>query len=468
MTESTNTTLPILLLLDPWLDNELRAEQLVPRVREGVSRVFRLSEYGVTRSRRSADEIAWDTWLGAADQLLAAAEEHLQQHPELTPHYYLAGRAPLPLFAYMGIRLSKWAKVDVINLDDEWRDVPIRRSDSTGVFFTTVQALDTMNDAGKVAVFVSTAHTMDLDAIKAYMRERGEVLAGALELSTGGVLRMLTAETADAAAAQLDRELQAVRRRFPRHTGLVMFIGGPAQLAVMAGHFVNPHIHGPAEFPNFAGGVYLPALRFPRVTRDEKLEILALAANPDDRPIHTDVELRDLEIVLRDTFAGDRVELVKKIALTVDEFLWSLHRHDPHVLHLSAHGSTAGDVGLVTAANRLEVVPVEGFVRALRSVRGRLRLVVLNACHSAALAEQLRPFVDYVIGVDRPLHDRTAIAFTRGFYRALGFGKSVADALEAGRVQVEVNNLPGADDIRGFARPGFDPNAWVPLPRPRG
>lgn len=473
----TTKILPIVLLLDPWRDNPIRPEQVLPQV-AGNPELLQLSRFAVTQTRRSAEDIAWTEWLNGADAMLAAAEDLAAAHPDHEVHYYLSGRAALPLFAYIGIHLSKWARVTVINYyvpsgapdgAGEWHHVELRPAKGADEqpFFTNVQRINTLDDIGKVAVFVSTEHIIEMEKIRAYMRAQGHPIAGVVEMGTGGERRMLTAETAGAAAAQLDSELQGLRRHFPRHTGVVLFIAGPAQLAVMAGRAVNPNIQGPVEFPNNTPTQYVPALRYPRpaAPRDEKLQILMLGASPNDSRIDFETEFRDSERSLRDTFALDRFEFFFKFAVTTDELMWALNRYDPHVIHLSAHGSQEGEITVLDPTGKSHAVPMEAFIRAIRANARRLRVVILNACYSAVVAEQLRAHVDYTIGIDEPIHDRTAAAFARGFYRALGFGRDLANALEQGRTQVLAENLPKADKIQGFARPGFDPKSWVPFPK---
>ncbi|MCY1071189.1 SAVED domain-containing protein [Nannocystis sp. RBIL2] len=469
MAESQNKQLHIVIVLDPWRDNEIRTEQFEGQIPSGRQHVLRLSEFGVVQTARSATEIAWDAWLDAADEMIESAAEHARRLPDHDVHYYLTGRAALPLFAYVATRLSKWATITVLNrYENEWHHVPIRRppEGTRAPFFSAVRQLDGLDGSGKVAVFVSTEHTMDFAMIREYMKEQGTAIAGVLEISTNGVRRLITDANADSASDQLDREIQGIRRRFHQHTGLVIFVAGPAQLAAMVGRSINPNIHGPVEFPNYAATSYVPALRYPRRIESETLRILALGASPrDEARLDIDTEFRELKHKLRDAIDSPRFELFAETAVTTDDLMWCMNAHDPHVVHLSAHGSEAGDICLVDPANKGRPVPMAGIVRALRAAGPNVRVVVVNACFSAKLAVELQRYFDFVIGVDQPLNDKTAISFTKGFYRALAFGKSLESALEQGRAQVEADNRPGADDIRGYCKEGFDSRGWIPLPR---
>lgn len=41
------------------------------------------------------------------------------------------------------------------------------------------------------------------------------------------------------------------------------------------------------------------------------------------------------------------------------------------------------------------------------------------------------------------IHDKAAIAFTIGFYQALGAGRTIEDAYKLGCVQIRLQDIPG-------------------------
>lgn len=358
----------LLLLLDPWYDNEVFADQIAPQLPGEPPIVLRLSEFGLTRTRHSDTEIAWSDWWAAADAMLEAAEVHRQAHPTDDVHYYISGRAALPLFAYIGIRLSKWAAVTVVNRHHAgaWHHIATAPPEGGGEgdpFFNRV-AHTSLEQDGKIAVFIATEHTFDREKVLAYMRGQGHKLGGILEMTTEG-RQLLTADNAGAAAAQIDRELQSMRSHFGRQTGVIMFIAGPAHLATIAGRAVNTHIQGAVEFPNHARDRYVPALRFPRAERGERLSILTLGASPNrGGALDFATEFRDAEAMLRNA-AGGRYVWNVGLAVTVDEMMRLLHEHDPHIIHLSAHGSKTGELGLLDETGGLQVVPAQAVVELL-------------------------------------------------------------------------------------------------------
>jgi len=83
--------------------------------------------------------------------------------------------------------------------------------------------------------------------------------------------------------------------------------------------------------------------------------------------------------------------------------------------------------------------------------------VVLNACDSLAAARAIAPYVECAVGMAEPVGDEAAIAFAGAFYRTLGYGRSMAEAVELGRSAIEAAGFAGADEVHLVPRPGLDP-----------
>jgi hypothetical protein len=68
--------------------------------------------------------------------------------------------------------------------------------------------------------------------------------------------------------------------------------------------------------------------------------------------------------------------------------------------------------------------------------------VVLNACFSDAQAEPLRGVVDCVVGMRGAIGDAAARSFAVGFYRALGYRRSVGNAVAQAVATMAAMQLP--------------------------
>lgn len=82
-----------------------------------------------------------------------------------------------------------------------------------------------------------------------------------------------------------------------------------------------------------------------------------------------------------------------------------------------------------------------------------VRLVFLNACHSAAQVQAIVEHVGFVIGIDGAIADEAARVFAVALYRALAFGRTIAEAFELG--------------VNALMLEGLDDDVWLPVLRAR-
>jgi len=133
-------------------------------------------------------------------------------------------------------------------------------------------------------------------------------------------------------------------------------------------------------------------------------------------------------------------------AVSVDEMMRHLNEHSPTILHFSGHGAGAAsrshealyrdvespqEAGiLLHNGDEAQYVSERALARMIRSASSSTRLVVLNACYTAAFGESLRHVVDCVIGIDGAIEDGAARELSVALYRALGHRCSVGNAVE--------------------------------------
>jgi hypothetical protein len=105
----------------------------------------------------------------------------------------------------------------------------------------------------------------------------------------------------------------------------------------------------------------------------------------------------------------------------------------------------------------------------IRAVGESVRVVVFNVCSSASAAALASRYVEAAIGMDAPVTDLGAQAFAEGFYRALGSGRSIAQAFEVGRFELVNTPSHRADEAEPVLRTmdGIDP-ASIFLVAPSG
>jgi CHAT domain len=208
--------------------------------------------------------------------------------------------------------------------------------------------------------------------------------------------------------------------------------------------------------------------------------ILFLAANPPGTGrLALDQEARSIRAELKCSGGRDRFHFETRWAAEPLDLLREVRDLKPTVVHFSGHGArmlgapgsahgrdvvdeaarVAGEAGGLYfhgADGRAQLVSPEAIAQALGAAGASVKLVVLNACLTAPIAEALLAHVDCVVGMGGSIHDDAARSFAIGFYGGLGGHASVAAAYEHGRAAIRLDGLPDADRPRLLVRDGVD------------
>jgi hypothetical protein len=185
-------------------------------------------------------------------------------------------------------------------------------------------------------------------------------------------------------------------------------------------------------------------------TMTQPIRVLFLAADPNDGEsrLRLDHELREIQEVA-DQRRGCPIDVRPRLAPRASDVQRLLMLDAPRVVHFAGHGTRGRgltmDQGDLLAADLVSVFAHH---------RDAVRLVVLNACDTLPLAESLSPLIDYVIGTCAVVPDVAATTFSRAFYGALSFGKSVPDAFAMAVTEVSIDRFAEARCYRLLTRPG--------------
>ncbi len=189
-----------------------------------------------------------------------------------------------------------------------------------------------------------------------------------------------------------------------------------------------------------------------------KTKILFFASNPGStEKLNLDEEARSISRKIRETDYRDSLEFITSLASRPTDLLDELNINKPTIVHFSGHGS--GEEGLILSDDQGGQKYVSGdTLKSLFSVvNDHIRLVILNACYSEVQAKAIVEVIDCVVGMKSDIGDQAAITFSEYFYSALGYGRSVKDAFEQGKVALMLENIPEDDIPVLFARTGVDP-----------
>jgi hypothetical protein len=211
-----------------------------------------------------------------------------------------------------------------------------------------------------------------------------------------------------------------------------------------------------------------------------KVKVLFLASNPlAQSRLALDEEIRAIAAQIRSADHRDALELISGWAVRPDDLQQLLLQHKPQVVHFSGHGTqdapssvtppsilpsgrnmTISHVGQVEQivfmgdGGQAHPVSKAALVDLFSVLRGNVRLVLLNACHSEAIAETLAEVIPCTIGMSGAITDDAAIAFATAFYRGLGFGRNIQEAFDLGKNALMNLQVPEDHAPRLYTRKG--------------
>jgi TIR domain/CHAT domain len=170
-----------------------------------------------------------------------------------------------------------------------------------------------------------------------------------------------------------------------------------------------------------------------------KKNILVIASNPQGTTsLRLDRELRVIDEVIQKSQLRDRFDVQQLWAARTTDLLDALQRYQPRIVHFCGHGE--GQIGLVLEDESGKPKPIssEALADVFKHLAEQVECVLLNACYSEVQAHAIVEHINYVIGMSREIRDDAAIAFTRGFYTALGNGEPIKNAYNFGKIQVAI------------------------------
>ena len=192
-----------------------------------------------------------------------------------------------------------------------------------------------------------------------------------------------------------------------------------------------------------------------------KIKALFLAANPrSTSQLAIDEEMHAIEQKLRAAEHRDVLVFQSAWAVRPDDLLQLLNQHQPHIVHFSGHGSGAG-LSLAGDDGRDRLVTTRALKMLFTTLKGNIRLVVLNACYSREQAQALVEIIDCVIGMKESIGDDAATAFASSFYRAMGFGRSIQEAFEQGITSLLLEGITEENIPELLVKEGVDANKVV-------
>lgn len=164
-----------------------------------------------------------------------------------------------------------------------------------------------------------------------------------------------------------------------------------------------------------------------------KKKILVLASNPKGTSnVNVLREIRDLKEAIKRSLDREHFSVESEVAVRQEDLRRYILDVKPQIIHFCGHGTSQGLV-LDDENGTAKLVSNEVLVDLLKIYSDRIECVLLNACYSEALADEIAKHINYAIGMNQAVFDDAAIAFSEAFYDALGAGELIERAFEVGK-----------------------------------
>jgi uncharacterized protein YjbI with pentapeptide repeats len=174
-----------------------------------------------------------------------------------------------------------------------------------------------------------------------------------------------------------------------------------------------------------------------RESTSGKVGILFLGANSMSTPLELDKEVSKIQLNLKLARERDNLELKQMWAVTVDTLMQAMLDESPTIVHFSGHGVESGII-LQDEMNQPKIVSAEALSDLFKLFKDTVHCVVLSSCYSEPQARAIRRHVPHVIGMRSDMPDPAAVAFSTGFYKALGAGRDIPFAFELGKAAIRL------------------------------
>ena len=191
-------------------------------------------------------------------------------------------------------------------------------------------------------------------------------------------------------------------------------------------------------------------------------QILILSSNPKGTPV-LDLarEIREIREGLLRSLNHEQIDIEARGAVRPIDLRRSLLEVKPQIVHFCGHGTGEGGLVLEDDAGNEQFVASDELSRLFEVFTDRVECILLNACYSEVQAEALIAHINYVIGMNREIPDAAAIAFSIGFYDAIGAGRTIEDAYKLGCSAIETD-LPDTSTTSRKLIPIQSPEAEHP------
>lgn len=164
----------------------------------------------------------------------------------------------------------------------------------------------------------------------------------------------------------------------------------------------------------------------------EQIEVLIVSSRSAGSPVlNIDEEFRSVREAIERAKYGKRINLrTPLLAARIEDITRELLEEKVDIIHFSVHGDGTG-ISVMSDDGTPFIWKFDALKEHLKTFKG-IKCIVLNSCNSDVYDVDDWPAV--VVAMREAIEDQAAIEFSRGFYQAIGAGKSIKYSANQGQL----------------------------------
>lgn len=190
-----------------------------------------------------------------------------------------------------------------------------------------------------------------------------------------------------------------------------------------------------------------PSAKMEKQQMPRQIKILTVFANPNGSDKgRLDEEERTIKECVAQCQQRDNLHLKSIPAARIRDLQLALMTDDYQVVHFSSYATETGELQFEDDKGEAKPVPKEALANLLR-LYSSIECVILNARHTLSQGQLIASGVTCTIAMDGPISHEASRFFVRGFYDAVGSGKTYAEAFQQGRVALGLEGFSSEEIV---------------------
>ncbi|OLS23921.1 MAG: Transforming protein p29 precursor [Candidatus Heimdallarchaeota archaeon LC_3] len=198
---------------------------------------------------------------------------------------------------------------------------------------------------------------------------------------------------------------------------------------------------------------------------NDSLKILFVKSNPRGKPsLRIDTEIIKIRKCIKglDSKFRDKIQFEVRSA-TRNDINLLLTEFKPQILHFTGHGDSQGNLYFFRQEDEMtDKISQDEFIGLLKTYNDVIRLVVLNACETYTLAENLSKYINNVVAMSEEVADNDAIVFSENFYLSICTNESILTSVDRAKGAMTMMKAE-SNIVELFSKPNIDPKNQILL-----